>query len=78
MSISEPHNQVRCSACGGFLEAESRGELRILKLNRVVMRDVAKVDQSLAADLRAARGVLPLHPTCKHPVEEYFFKEENP
>lgn len=68
----EPHNQGRCAACGGFLEAEIRGSVRVLEFSRIFIRDLAKIDRPVAAEILASGGYLALHPDCEHPVEDYF------
>lgn len=70
-----------CVGCGEQLTFEEGDSMRIIEFSKdyldTIIRDLAKIDPKIAAEVNIHNGILTLHEDCEHEVEQYlYFKDE--
>lgn len=80
MSGIEPTEDGLCVVCEKPLQFRENGSMRIIEFEEeyldIMIRDLAKIDPEIAAEVNIHNGILPLHEDCKHPVEQYLPDKE--
>lgn len=73
----EPTEDGLCVVCEDSLQLKERGSIRVIEFKAAnldtAIRDLAKIDPEIAADVNIHNGILPLHENCEHPVEQYLW-----